>query len=117
MSMTHSTCPSWCDPRVHVNLGPHDHEHREEGLTFKPLVADTELAVRLVQLEEIQPVVDSPSDVMVHMTIRDDELDIPVVVGTDLNPSDARMLAAVLVSAAERCEAAQRRNALVGGAR
>lgn len=115
---TISTCPAWCDPRTHVDHGPnsHDQEHREEGLTWKPLVADTTLTVRLVQFEEIE-VPNSASDVMVHLSVTDNGWELPITVGTDLNPSDARMLAAVLVSAAERAEAEQRRAQINGGAR
>ena len=103
------SCPEWCDPRVHIDHPGHDtSEHRSAGLSWKPVIADTTLTVRTVQLQSRGS---SPlsTDPMIHLHILDAASANPhgkdIAAGTDLSPEDAEMLAATLVCEAKRVRA------------
>jgi hypothetical protein len=99
-----SSCPPWCDPRAHVQHDAEDREHRSAGMTCKPVAADTEFTVRTIQNAGLSG---STSVPMVRLLVRD--LDLNTDAETDLDPADARMLAAALLVEAERVEALLRR--------
>jgi hypothetical protein len=103
------SCPEWCDPRVHIDHRGHDtSEHRSAGLSWKPVIADTTLTVRTVQLQSrgSSPLSTGP---MIHLHILDAASVNPpgkdIAAGTDLSPEDAEMLAATLVCEAKRVRA------------
>jgi len=108
-SQTAPSCPDWCDPRVHIDHPGHDtSEHRSAGLSWKPVIADTTLTVRTVQLQGRGP---SPLSAgpMIHLHILDIASHNPdgndIAAGTALSPEDAEMLAATLVCEAKRVRA------------
>lgn len=107
-----SSCPDWCDPRAHIQRDPESPEHRSAGLTWKPNAADTQLTVCTVRLDETGTFT-AVGATFVNLSIRDVESVYPggreIAAETDLDPADARMLAAALVCEAERVEALLRR--------
>lgn len=96
MTLTH-THPRWCDPRL-CEHSTDNLDHRAAPFTWKPNAADVDLAVGLVRLDEIGAL-NGPTNVMLVADTNFSER-----VEVDLSPADARMLAAALVSAAERAE-------------
>jgi hypothetical protein len=83
-------------------------EHRSAGLSWKPVIADTTLTVRTVQLQSrgSTPLSTGP---MIHLHIQNGASLNPdgkdIAAGTDLSPEDAEMLAATLVCEAKRVRA------------
>lgn len=105
-----SSCPEWCDPRAHIQHDRETPEHRTAGMTWKPNGADTQITVAEARLDDLGLFGHTGQ---VRVTLRIVE-ECPVdgtdgIAETDLDPSDARMLAAALVCTAERIEALQRR--------
>jgi hypothetical protein len=107
-----SSCPTWCDPRVHLDHDDETPEHRTAGLTWKPAAGDTELTVRTIRLDNTGAF-GHTGQLLVNLYIEDTESFYPggrpITIEADLGPADARMLAAALVCEAERVEALQLR--------
>ncbi len=101
-----SNCPSWCDPRACISHDSESHDHGTVGLTWEPVAgAETEVTVRTVRLDNTG-VCGHVGDEMVMLRITDHYAH--TFTETDLDPADARMLAAALLVEVERVEAKRR---------
>lgn len=113
-SFTH---PGFCDPRVckpHLyEDGDVSYEHRSSGMTWKPAAQpDMQITADVSQLAEQSRY---PSVGDVNVTLRLVELgslmpgsEREIAADVDLDPHDARMLAAQLVVLAEQAETIRR---------
>lgn len=105
-----SSCPSWCDPRVHHQHDSESPEHLTAGLTWKPVASDCELTVRTSRLDNTG-LFGHLGKTLISLRTEDKASVMPggepIVVELDLDPADARMLAAALVVEAERVEKLQ----------
>lgn len=102
-------CPPWCDPRAHTVFDPENCEHGTPGLSWVPVVADTKLTVRLVQLANVD---DLPDERTPYVSLQIDDITLGTMAATDLDPADCRMLAAALVVQAEKLELLLRHRAV-----
>lgn len=92
--------PRWCDPRV-CDCDGASVDHRAAPLTWRVAGDDADVAVGLARLDP-HDVPGPPGDTTVMLTL---ELR-PTRVEVSLTAADARMLAGVLASTAERAGAA-----------
>ena len=95
----HIEHPSFCDPRLCTVDAATSVEHRDAALSWKPTGDDTELSVGLTRIDclEFDGRLGTPKVI----------LGVQSVLGfadSALTATDARMLAAALVCAAERAE-------------
>src|SRR5689334_21814331 len=107
------THPTWCDPRCCKQIlyddGSVGYEHRDAAPMLRPHAqVDAELTVRRTQLDDRGAVVHI-GEVNVTLQVVDTATagdgNRPLQTVVDLDPMDARMLAAQLVCAAEVVEA------------
>jgi hypothetical protein len=107
--------PSWCDPRTCKSYlaedGAVSYEHREAAPVLRPAAQrDAELTIRRTQIDD-RSAIPCVGDVCVTLVIADTSSsptyggDAPLTLDVDLDPMDARMLAAQLVVMAEQVEA------------
>ncbi len=100
--------PSWCDPRT-CTADAWNVDHRAEPISWKTDADDVTVAVGLSRFDELGST-DGIGHVRVHLAmhatvIHDDPTE------SHLSPTDARLLAAALIAAAERADVAVRAQA------
>jgi hypothetical protein len=98
--------PDFCDPRVHRDLGPDDHDHRSAPLEWEVGADDVVVRVGLSQLEDLGPC-GGRGTLRVNLEL--EHLQLARTVGVDLSSADARMLSAALMCAVEARDAAEHR--------
>jgi hypothetical protein len=91
--------PSYCDPRLCTVHSGHYAEHRSAPMEWTPNGDDTSVSVGLVRIDGLDVPYTGDPKVTLRITTEDGEDGITHLTGTD-----ARMLAAALVCAAERAE-------------
>lgn len=91
--MNGAHCPSWCDPRTHLQHDAENHEHRSAPLEWKAGADDVTVTVGLVQLEDTGAF-PSTGDVNVRLELRN--IDTNETAGIDLDAADCHMLSGAI---------------------